>query len=310
MMPIINATLERGAVPGAQQFLATVSHQREFAFHDPDEFILVAVPVTLARPTAGLNDGQIHAEQGHTSMPCQALAGLQAAGQVERVWIVAGGLGRNRSEIDLLHRQCLRELRASGAVPRSTIPIPLIHSSGSSSLMHARCRARPPCRETQRTWSSVSKESRRIRMARTDLTGRWVAVRWWRRREPHRRTGSSCARHPCPALGARSPGYGPPTIVRALGQNSRPPFLRAGAHRSSDHPVTGPEVPTPHPAQAALRSPSPCVLRPRYVDRSDAVRPRPRGQRPPQDLRRFGTDTESGARSTVRGETRRRNSQP
>jgi hypothetical protein len=57
MMPVRNAARERGAVPGAQQLLATISHQREFAFHDPDEFIFVAVPVTLARPAAGLNDG-------------------------------------------------------------------------------------------------------------------------------------------------------------------------------------------------------------------------------------------------------------
>src|ERR1035441_2023731 len=103
MMSILHATPERRAVPGAQQLLAIVSHQREFAFHDPDEFILVAVPVTLARPAAGLNDRQIHAEQAQTSMACQALAGLRAAGQVERVWIVAAGLARNRSEIHLFH---------------------------------------------------------------------------------------------------------------------------------------------------------------------------------------------------------------
>src|SRR5882757_404525 len=119
MMPILNATLERGAVPGAQQLFATFSHQREFAFHDPDEFILVAVPMTLARPAAGLNDGEIHAEQGQTSMPRQALTGLQAAGQVEGVWIVAVGLGRNRSDIDLLHGECLLELCVSGTVCQS-----------------------------------------------------------------------------------------------------------------------------------------------------------------------------------------------
>src|SRR5260370_2112153 len=105
MMPILNATLERGAVPGAQQFLATVSHQREFAFHDPDEFILVAVPVTLARPASGLNDRQIHAEQAPTSMARQALAGLQAAWQVVRVWIDAAALCRNPSATALIDPQ-------------------------------------------------------------------------------------------------------------------------------------------------------------------------------------------------------------
>src|ERR1700730_13739724 len=101
MMSIRHATPERGAIPGAQQLLATVSHQREFAFHDPDEFILVAVPVTLARPAAGLNQRQIHAEQAQTSVARQALTGLRAAGQVERVWMIAG-LGRNCSTISLL----------------------------------------------------------------------------------------------------------------------------------------------------------------------------------------------------------------
>jgi hypothetical protein len=59
-------------------------------------------------------------------MPCQALAGLQAAGQVEGVGIVAAGLGRNRSDIDLLHRECLLELCASGAAPRGITPISII----------------------------------------------------------------------------------------------------------------------------------------------------------------------------------------
>ena len=60
-MPVLNATRERGAVSGAQQFLAAVGHQGEFALHDPDEFLL-AVSVTLARPGAGLDNGEIHAE--------------------------------------------------------------------------------------------------------------------------------------------------------------------------------------------------------------------------------------------------------
>jgi hypothetical protein len=105
MMPILHATPERRAVSGAQQLLATISHQGEFAFHDPDEFILVAVPVALARPGAGLDDRQIHAEQAQTFMARQSLAGLCAAGQVERVGIVATGYGRNRSKINLFHRR-------------------------------------------------------------------------------------------------------------------------------------------------------------------------------------------------------------
>ena len=56
MLPL-DAALKRGAVSGAQPFLATISHQDEFAFHNPDKFVFVAVPVTLARPAAWLNDG-------------------------------------------------------------------------------------------------------------------------------------------------------------------------------------------------------------------------------------------------------------
>jgi hypothetical protein len=48
MMSIFHATAERCAVPRSQQLFATAGHEREFTFQDPDEFIFVAVPVTLA----------------------------------------------------------------------------------------------------------------------------------------------------------------------------------------------------------------------------------------------------------------------
>src|ERR1700735_3167665 len=61
-------------------------------------------------------------------MPRQALAGLQAAGLIEGGWIVTLGLGRNRSEIDLLHCGCLLKLCATGncadAAARSSAALP------------------------------------------------------------------------------------------------------------------------------------------------------------------------------------------
>ena len=48
MMSIIHATAERRAITGSQNLLSSVGHERELAFQDPDEFIFVAVPVTLA----------------------------------------------------------------------------------------------------------------------------------------------------------------------------------------------------------------------------------------------------------------------
>jgi hypothetical protein len=94
---------ECGAIPGTQYFFTSVGDQSEFAVQDPDELVLMAVPVTLAGPGAWLNDGQIDAEKGQSCIARQPLTGLIAAGGIEGVRISAAGLRGDRRKIYFLH---------------------------------------------------------------------------------------------------------------------------------------------------------------------------------------------------------------
>src|SRR4029077_15208518 len=64
MVAIGVAPPEGGAVAGTQHLFAGVGDQRQLALQHPDEFVLVAVPVTLAGPGAWPDDGQVYSEQG------------------------------------------------------------------------------------------------------------------------------------------------------------------------------------------------------------------------------------------------------
>jgi hypothetical protein len=63
-MAIGITTPEGCAVSGAQCFFACVGDERQFAIEYPDELILMAVPMTLARPSTRLDDSQVYAELG------------------------------------------------------------------------------------------------------------------------------------------------------------------------------------------------------------------------------------------------------
>jgi hypothetical protein len=120
------AASERSAISGPQHFVASVGDQRQLALEHPHQFVLVAVPVTLAGPGAGFDDGQIHAELSQARMAREPLRGLVEARPVEGRRIVALGLNGYRGEEDLFcHRpQSLRhggERREPVAVqPRSS----------------------------------------------------------------------------------------------------------------------------------------------------------------------------------------------
>jgi hypothetical protein len=62
MMPIGIATPERGALPGAQCLFASIGNQCQLAIQNPDELVLMAMPVTLTGPGTWLDDGQVDAE--------------------------------------------------------------------------------------------------------------------------------------------------------------------------------------------------------------------------------------------------------
>jgi hypothetical protein len=92
---------ERRTIAGTQHFLATVGDQRQIALEHPHQFVLMAVPVTLAGPGAGLDDGQIHAELSQTRIACEPLRRLIEARPVEGRRIVALGLNGYCSERNL-----------------------------------------------------------------------------------------------------------------------------------------------------------------------------------------------------------------
>jgi hypothetical protein len=95
------AASERGAISGLQHFLAAIGDQRQFALEHPHKFVLMAVPVTLAGPGAGFDDGQIHAELSQARMARQPLSGLCEAQPVEGRRIIAPGLNGYSGERDL-----------------------------------------------------------------------------------------------------------------------------------------------------------------------------------------------------------------
>jgi len=89
MMTIGIATPERRAISGAQNFFAGVGDQRQLAIEHPDEFVLMAMPMTLAGPSPRLDNRHVYAELGQPGMPRQPLAGLSDAGLIEGTWIGA-----------------------------------------------------------------------------------------------------------------------------------------------------------------------------------------------------------------------------
>jgi hypothetical protein len=96
---------ERGAIAGHQHFVATVGDQCQLAFEHPHQFILMAVPVTLAGPGAGFDDSHIHAELSQARTAREPLRRLVEAWPVEGRRIVALGLNGYRGEGDLLRHK-------------------------------------------------------------------------------------------------------------------------------------------------------------------------------------------------------------
>jgi hypothetical protein len=87
MVTIGITTPERGAVPGAQYFFASVGYQRQLTIEYPNEFVLVAMPMTLTGPSSRLNDRHVHAELCKSGKTCQSLTGLSDARLIEGTWI-------------------------------------------------------------------------------------------------------------------------------------------------------------------------------------------------------------------------------
>src|ERR1700730_10226436 len=91
----------------------------------------MTVPVTLAGPSARLNNGQIDAEERQSCTARQPLTELPTAWGVEGVPIIAAGLRGSRRKIQFFHRasfSCLIPTLASEpAVVSDVTKLPLAH---------------------------------------------------------------------------------------------------------------------------------------------------------------------------------------
>src|ERR1700733_158654 len=97
------AGLERRAVAGTQDLLTSVGDEGQFALHNPHEFFLVAVPVTLARPTPGRDYRQVAAQQPEAARTRQPLGTLAGAGLIERLRVAGAGFSGDGGKIDFFH---------------------------------------------------------------------------------------------------------------------------------------------------------------------------------------------------------------
>src|SRR5689334_14642193 len=108
MMAVGIARFEGGAIARPQLLLPAIGNEGQLTLDHHDEFVLMAVPVPLARPDAGRDAGEIDPEGREPREASQPAPGVAEAGAVERRWVVAGALDRDRAEIELLHRTALR----------------------------------------------------------------------------------------------------------------------------------------------------------------------------------------------------------
>lgn len=73
MMPVRHACLEARAISGLQNLLAGIGDEHDLTFDYPNELVLSAMPVTLARPRARRKAQQIDAELGQAGRIAECL---------------------------------------------------------------------------------------------------------------------------------------------------------------------------------------------------------------------------------------------
>ena len=76
-MPVAIASLKAGGIAAAQEFLAGICHESNFAGQHVDEFVGLGMPMALAGPRAGRQCQQIDAELGQSGSVTK-LAALSA----------------------------------------------------------------------------------------------------------------------------------------------------------------------------------------------------------------------------------------
>src|SRR5688572_12989744 len=86
-MAIARAFRKRRALTGSQGRLAGVFDEYELALEHENEFVLVTVPVALARPAAGRQGHQVDAEVAQATGVTEAPPRSCRARRIERRWI-------------------------------------------------------------------------------------------------------------------------------------------------------------------------------------------------------------------------------
>src|SRR5262249_10028096 len=119
MMAVGDAGLEARRIAGSQQSLATVLDQRQLAFEDVDEFVLLLMPMAQRRGGAGLEPGEVDTELGEPGdvAECRLLAALGDGAQGHGI-AAAGAHGR-RGDVDLGHSPSLNPGSARPTCERS-----------------------------------------------------------------------------------------------------------------------------------------------------------------------------------------------
>jgi hypothetical protein len=111
-MVAIRLTRDEGdAVAGAQGLLAVIADQSQFAFENPNEFILVAMPMALTGPAAGRDHRQINAEASYALGAGYRLTDSLGARLVERGWVTTAtpgghGIYENSFQVTSENRAC------------------------------------------------------------------------------------------------------------------------------------------------------------------------------------------------------------
>src|SRR5678816_2969659 len=106
-MPVALAGGKSGAVASAQDFLAAVGHEHEFAAQLVDKLVLVRMPVTLARPHSGSQSIEAHAELREAGRVAEPFPLSLPARLVVRRWIARSGVAGREVLVDLGHGRLL-----------------------------------------------------------------------------------------------------------------------------------------------------------------------------------------------------------
>src|SRR6516165_9638410 len=112
-MAVARAFRKSGAVAGAQQGLAVVFDQREFAVEHIDEFVFMRMPMALARPVTRRQTHEVNPEVGQSPGITHPLPDALGGGRIELRRIARALPFRHRGDVDLRHDGLISDLLGS-----------------------------------------------------------------------------------------------------------------------------------------------------------------------------------------------------